>query len=197
MSKMLEEILADGSRFVGNGRTGLVFYPDGNVVFRHGRAGERKALTKNFSTEVSALDRNGKPHALSFMDFVDPHDGFGPELAALTIAAGDLEDDADSKRCHEAIGLRSCCRPKVPSRPLHNTALQAYHYPSRYWRVSWAESRPKTNSAGLCILKSPIPRKSRGELVSFAPRTIWTGCRLAGRAVQKKKSPKCRNCLKT
>ena len=103
MTKIIETIFADESRFVGNGRTGLVFYPDGNVVLKHGRAGERKALTKNFSTEVSARDRNGKLHALSFMDFVDPCDGFAPELAAIHIAARDLKDEANSKRCMKQL----------------------------------------------------------------------------------------------
>jgi hypothetical protein len=88
---MIETIFADGSRFIGNGRTGLVFYPDGNVVLKHSRVGERKALTKNFSAQVSARDRNGELHALCIMDFVDPRERFAPELEAIQLAARNLK----------------------------------------------------------------------------------------------------------
>jgi hypothetical protein len=104
MSKIVEETFADGSRFVGNGRTGLVFYPDGHVVFRHSLKAVLKALTKNFSTHLPELKGGGgKLYSLGVMDFVDPGDGFAPELAAWAILARNLKDDGRFKLCMKQL----------------------------------------------------------------------------------------------
>jgi hypothetical protein len=129
---MIETIFADGSRFVGNGRTGLVFYPDGTVGCKLGPKGELKALTKNFSTDLPGLplldfgaDRKVQVqhkrlpeqlkkqlqnqllkqlHTLGVMDFVDPTARFADELATWMALARNLKDKAKLKLCMKRLG---------------------------------------------------------------------------------------------
>jgi hypothetical protein len=55
MNKPREVIDADGSRWIGDGPTYLVFSKSGNVALMlHGEKAEHRALTKNFTPEVTA-----------------------------------------------------------------------------------------------------------------------------------------------
>jgi hypothetical protein len=57
VNQVLEEIWPDGTRQVGNGPTYILFFPSGDVaLWTKGERAERRALRKNYSTEVAVND---------------------------------------------------------------------------------------------------------------------------------------------
>jgi hypothetical protein len=184
-----------------------VFYPDGTVVFQHGRKGERKALTKNFSIHLPELKgRNGKLYSLDVMDFVHPRRRFAGKVGIYIKLAGALENDAKFKLCmKQLVSVATAARRYRAGRfttELNEDTEDNEHnvLTKRLTVLAHKLGRvPTQNELGRALYpKGPYTnKKARSVGKRCAANDLdWLPTGRPGRP-KKKKLPKCRNCLKT
>jgi hypothetical protein len=99
VKKPREELMADGSSWIGEGPTYVVFTSSGNVSLEvHGEKAEHRALRKNFTDEIEVGNVT-----LTFRDFAFRHQGVPTYSESLATLVNSIVHSVNDKKTAEKL----------------------------------------------------------------------------------------------